>query len=56
MYLRPLRSRPQDSESAQVGASGGGVRRARKSNLLNDEDNYLNEARALAVPTTDAMR
>lgn len=48
MCLRPLWSRPQDSEDARDEASDGGVRRAWKSNLLNgDAHQYMYEARLL---------
>ena len=56
MCLRPIRSRPQDSEDTRGEASGGGVRRARKSNLLNDYATHLNEARQMDMATSDAMR
>lgn len=34
----PDTEQTQDSEDARGEASGGGVRRARKSNLLNDDE------------------
>ena len=41
--MRPIRSRHRDSENARDEASDGGVRRARRLNLLNDCATYRNE-------------